>query len=269
MTTDATLRERLSAERPLHERMLALHRLGKEERKTPMRVELLREVLADDPDPVIRHDAAFVLGAMMAEEAEDALIDAALHDPSFLVRHESFESLAFFSPTPAVMAAVEAGLTDEHPDVRETAVMVRAYQLAKPVEVGVEPLLDANAPMHLRWAAAFSLLGEHHAGRAPDAVSALKQVLRSDSSGFVRHTAAFMLEEVGGVTARAQLTDAAFHDQSLLVRHEAIETLGFMPPHPDTRTVLETLKDDADPIVALTARIACDIFASREHLESR
>ncbi|HEX4466740.1 MAG TPA: HEAT repeat domain-containing protein, partial [Solirubrobacteraceae bacterium] len=185
------MRARLSAARPLHERMLSLHQLGKEERKTPMRVELLREVLASDPDPVIRHDAAFVLGAMMAEEAEEALVAAALHDPSFLVRHESFESLAFFPPTANVMAAIEAGVSDAHPDVRETALMVQSYQRAKPVEVGVESLLDATAPMHLRWAAAFALLGEHQAGRATDAADLLEQVLRAAPSGFVRHTAAF------------------------------------------------------------------------------
>lgn len=262
--SDSALRSHLRPEQPLSTRMLALHGVGKAARKTPERGELLLRVLRGDPNPIIRHDAAFALGVIMAEEAQEALAAAAVADEHFLVRHESLESLAFSARTPVVMKALEQGLRDEHPEVRETAEMARAYQLAKPLQVEARSLLKSSLPLHLRWAAAFQLLEDHQAGRLPGADALLSQTLRSDPSGFIRHTAAFMLEEVGGISAREQLIWSALHDSSLLVRHEALETLGFLPPDERTMSVIRRLESDPHPIVAQTARIAREIFQTRE-----
>jgi HEAT repeat protein len=262
--SDSALRRYLGPEQPLSMRMLALHGVGKAARRTPEREELLLRVLRADPDPVIRHDAAFALGAIMAEETQDALAAAAVADESFLVRHESLESLAFFARTPVVMEALEQGLRDEHPEVRETAEMARAYQLAKPLQVEARSLLSPSLPMHLRWAAAFQLLEDHQAGRLTGADALLSQALRSDPSAFIRHTAAFMLEEVGGTSAREQVIWSTLHDSSLLVRHEAIETLGFLPPDERTLSVIRELELDPHPIIAQTARIAREILQTRE-----
>lgn len=53
----------------------------------------LEEVLIHDACPVVRHEAAFYLGALGAKEALKVLIDAMLRDPDPLVRHEAAEAL--------------------------------------------------------------------------------------------------------------------------------------------------------------------------------
>lgn len=253
----------LAAKQPVATRMLALRELGKDERKTQRRVDRVCALLRDDPNPIIRHDAAFVLGAMLADEAVDTLAVAASSDESFLVRHESLESLAFLSALPSAVAAITRGIADAHQDVRETAAMARHYQSALPANVTSSALGDLTLPIHLRWAAAFELLNEHLTGRAENAAALFARCLRSDSSPFLRHTAAFMLEEVGGASAWDDLARAALEDASPLVRHEAIETLGFLPPSPSGLSLLERLVRDDDPTVALTARVALEINALR------
>jgi HEAT repeat protein len=250
-------------ERPVAARMLELRRLGKEERKTEARVDLLCRVLRGDPNPILRHDAAFVLGAMSADEAIDSLATAARNDENFLVRHECLESLAFFAALPSAVDAISCGARDPHCDVRETALMAEAYQRARPSQVAASALSDPASPVHLRWAAAFQLLAEYAEGRAHDAARAFARCLREDSSPFVRHTAAFMLEEVSGTSAWDELARAALSDPSPLVRHEAIETLGFLVADANGKALLERLSCDDEPTVALTARVALDIVALR------
>jgi HEAT repeat protein len=263
MFDDDQLRLELAPGRPLAMRMMALHHLGKDERRTVARVDLLRRLLRDDPNPVIRHDAAFVLGAMSASEAAEALADSALRDESFLVRHESLESLAFFSPIPFILDAVERAERDEHADVRETAAMAGARLRSSHGAASADALLDMRLPIHERWAGAFRLLADHTAGRTPDTARVFERCLRSDPSGFLRHTAAFMLEEVSGADAWDALAHAALEDESPLVRHEAIETLGFLPPRPIASALFARLCADPDTTVAMTARIALDILHAR------
>jgi HEAT repeat protein len=260
---DKRLRAAFAPERPVAARMLELRRLGKEERKTEARVDLLCRMLRGDPNPILRHDAAFVLGAISADEAIDALATAACNDESFLVRHECLESLAFFPALPNAVDAIARGARDAHCDVRETALMAEAYQRARPSSVATSALSDPALPVHLRWAAAFRLLSEYAEGRAHDAAPLFARCLREDPSPFVRHTAAFMLEEVGGTSAWDELARAAWSDPSPLVRHEAIETLGFLAPDATGKALLERLSCDDEPTVALTARVALDIVALR------
>jgi hypothetical protein len=54
---------------------------------------LLCFVLRNDPSPVIRHEAAFLLGALRAKQAVRVLMKAVRVDKSDLVRHESIEAL--------------------------------------------------------------------------------------------------------------------------------------------------------------------------------
>ena len=261
--TDESLRHDLEPGQPLSVRMMAMHHIGKIARRTPERVALLERVLEHDPDPVIRHDAAFAIGAIFAGEAQDALARAALEDQSILVRHESLESLSFFAPGPLALAAIERGLHDEHSAVRESAEVARAYQAAVPFTARRESLLDPSAPVYERWAASFQLMDDHVAAPSDAAREIFARVLVSDPSPFMRHVAAFMLEEVGGTAARHLLVRAAFEDSSVLVRHEATETLGFMPPFPETIDAVRRLTFDPVPEVALTACIAWEILQTR------
>ena len=59
----------------------------------PGSILMLKKFLAHDPSSVIRHEAAFLLGATESEEAVKYLIHAIKTDKSNLVRHEAIEAL--------------------------------------------------------------------------------------------------------------------------------------------------------------------------------
>jgi HEAT repeat protein len=92
----------------------------------------LVSILMHDSDPIVRHEAAFVLGDFRSTGLIDdgvgsvALCNAARNDRSAVVRHEAIEALQWFSG-PEVDATLAWGLKDEVEDVRLTA----AISLAK------------------------------------------------------------------------------------------------------------------------------------------
>jgi HEAT repeat protein len=88
--------------------------------------EVLVRVLASDADPVVRHEAAFVLGKLhqrgkiSGQKALDQLCWSAFSDSSVIVRHESAETLGYFND-PRAAAALERLAADPNPDVAATA----------------------------------------------------------------------------------------------------------------------------------------------------
>lgn len=101
--------------------------LRDEERAPSLDVEAtLVHTLRHDPDGIVRHEAAFVLGelysrgAICGDRAISALCHAARHDRSVVARHESAEALSVFS-LPLATETLTALLTDPIPDVVATA----------------------------------------------------------------------------------------------------------------------------------------------------
>lgn len=88
--------------------------------------EALVRILASDEDPVVRHEAAFILGKLhqrgkiSGRRAIEQLCRSALSDSSVIVRHESAETLGYFDD-PRAAAALEKLAGDPHPDVAATA----------------------------------------------------------------------------------------------------------------------------------------------------
>lgn len=86
----------------------------------------LVEVLRADPNPIVRHEAAFVLGRLKdcgqigGDVAVSALCIAACEDPSLVVRHEAVEALACFEHDEASSVLVNL-LYHDHSDIRATA----------------------------------------------------------------------------------------------------------------------------------------------------
>jgi deoxyhypusine monooxygenase len=105
-------------ETPHHRRIYAcqeLLHLG-----TSGAIALLGRVLSGDPDSVVRHEAAFVLGELADPAGVPALAEAMRRDPSDLVRHESAEALGWIA-TPESAAALKEALKDRSPEVVRTA----------------------------------------------------------------------------------------------------------------------------------------------------
>ena len=82
----------------------------------------IASVLTNDPCPIVRHEAAFFLGALKTHEAVAALERALLTDEEEIVRHEAAEALGDLGDRDA-LPALEQALQDQSFVVRRTAEM--------------------------------------------------------------------------------------------------------------------------------------------------
>jgi hypothetical protein len=78
---------------------------------------LLASVLLEDPSPLVRHEAAFVIGCVGGTEEQPFAREALKKDPSFLVRHEAAMALAEIGDMGDVPFLVECA-SDENEEVR-------------------------------------------------------------------------------------------------------------------------------------------------------
>jgi deoxyhypusine monooxygenase len=98
-----------------------LEHIGNEEM-----VEPLSEVLANDPSPLTRHEAAFTLGQLGFRSAVPALVEAMLRDESPIVRHESAVALSSIGDD-SIMPELEKSIRDSDEDVRNSALIAFEY----------------------------------------------------------------------------------------------------------------------------------------------
>lgn len=87
--------------------------------------QTLAHALLGDDSAVVRHEAAFFLGALGIEEAQTPLVHALLSDSNELVRHEAAEALWDMGCAKAIDALRQA-LGDPSAAVRETVAMALA-----------------------------------------------------------------------------------------------------------------------------------------------
>ncbi len=86
------------------------------------KVPHIAHVLKDDPNELVRHEAAFSLGQMCYSSGIDALADATINDPSMFVRHEAAIALGVVGSGNA-RAVLEKALGDKDAPVVESAVV--------------------------------------------------------------------------------------------------------------------------------------------------
>jgi HEAT repeat protein len=90
--------------------------------------ELVVSVLQNDPNPIVRHEAAFVLGQLystghiVGRRSLAALCECAQGDRSVVVRHECAESLGSFRGRKAFVT-LQSLLHDPEPDVVVTSLI--------------------------------------------------------------------------------------------------------------------------------------------------
>ncbi len=99
--------------------------------------DLFEFVLREDPNCVVRHEVCYQISGRNMTAKTQALVDACLHDPSPLVRHEAVECLGIlhaYDREPDIRKV----LKDPDPSVRDTAVFV-LKRLARLVEMGSPP----------------------------------------------------------------------------------------------------------------------------------
>jgi deoxyhypusine monooxygenase len=82
----------------------------------------ISKVLKNDPNELVRHEAAFSLGQMGYASGIKALEDATKNDSSMFVRHEAAIALGVLG-TQEAKATLEKTLNDPEEPVRESAVV--------------------------------------------------------------------------------------------------------------------------------------------------
>jgi HEAT repeat protein len=85
----------------------------------------ISNVLKNDKDPLVRHEAAFSLGQLGFTNAISALSAALSSDSSFFVRHEAAIALGVIGSESA-RDALHKALDDESEEVRESAIIALA-----------------------------------------------------------------------------------------------------------------------------------------------
>lgn len=88
----------------------------------------LADCVRTEPDPIVRHEAVFVAGALVkyglleGDVSFPAIAHAAQTETSTVVRHESVEALSNYSRLESIQLCEDA-LTDAIEDVRSTAII--------------------------------------------------------------------------------------------------------------------------------------------------
>ncbi len=86
------------------------------------KISHISKVLKNDPNELVRHEAAFSLGQMGYASGIKALEDATKNDSSMFVRHEAAIALGVVG-TQEAKATLEKALNDPEEPVRESAVV--------------------------------------------------------------------------------------------------------------------------------------------------
>ena len=86
------------------------------------KVRHIARVLKDDPNELVRHEAAFSLGQMCHSSGIGPLEEATINDPSMFVRHEAAIALGVMGSKEA-RRTLETALKDRDAPVAESAVV--------------------------------------------------------------------------------------------------------------------------------------------------
>jgi len=86
------------------------------------KVPFIAKVLKNDPNELVRHEAAFSLGQMCYPSGIGPLEEATKNDPSMFVRHEAAIALGVLGSQDSKQT-LEHALTDPKESVRESAVV--------------------------------------------------------------------------------------------------------------------------------------------------
>ncbi len=86
------------------------------------KVPYIAKVLKNDPNELVRHEAAFSLGQMGYHIGIKQLEDATKNDPSVFVRHEAAIALGVIGSTDAI-CVLQGSLNDADKSVAESAVV--------------------------------------------------------------------------------------------------------------------------------------------------
>jgi len=242
-----------------------------------------------DPSALLKHELAYCLGQMQAEDSVPMLISTlATKEEHPMVRHECGEALGAIAKgtknsaiTPLITSALEDHKKDPYPEVAETCQLAlnRVLHLEKSAEPAeklnvskynsVDPafpsscqdvttlgedLLSEENDLWKRYRAMFALrdIG------SPESIALLGKALKCGSALF-RHEIAFVLGQLQSPLSVTDLTDSlADLAENEMVRHECAEALGAIGT-PECEEILKKFLEDKEQVVRESVEVALDI----------
>ncbi len=108
-----------SEKNPAERRKQVLKIEGKDSEKF---YRIISDILKKDSSPVIRHEAAFILGTVKTSQSLSILMEVAISDPSDLVRHEAIEAIGDLGiRDDRVLTLLKRLVKDKNPFIKDTA----------------------------------------------------------------------------------------------------------------------------------------------------
>ncbi|KAI5674317.1 hypothetical protein M9H77_14681 [Catharanthus roseus] len=260
----------LDQEKPISERFRALFSLRNLRGPGP-RDALIRAMR--DSSNLLAHEAAFALGQMQDSVAIPAL-EAVLNDLSLdpIVRHEAAEALGAIVSEGNIPILKKSLVFDPAQEVRETCELALSriedlknkensikdsspFLSVDPAAPATYTLLNEEKGMYERYGALFGL--RNHGGQ--EAISAIIESL-SAKSALLRHEVAYVLGQLQNKRASEALSrtlrDATEHP---MVRHEAAEALGSIADE-ECVLLLKEFAKDPEALVSQSCEVALSML---------
>ncbi|KAL3522818.1 hypothetical protein ACH5RR_015652 [Cinchona calisaya] len=271
----------LDHKKPISERFRALFSLRNLRGPTPCNALILA---TRDSSNLLAHEAAFALGQMQDGDAipalESVLNDLSLHP---IVRHEAAEALGAIVLESNIPLLKKSLISDPAQEVRETCELalsrieeLQNLESSEPSSTDPSPFLsiDPAAPasctsiqelratllneekgMYERYGALFAL--RNNGGE--EAITAIIESLGARSA-LLRHEVAYVLGQLQNKRASDALSRTLRDtNEHPMVRHEAAEALGSIADD-ECLSLLEEFAKDPEPIVSQSCEVALSML---------
>lgn len=231
-------------------------------------INVLANTLLNDPSPIVRHEAAYILGEKDNPLAVDALIRAIETDPHKIVVHESALAIANLGNLGYPKSEVALKKLLQHPDedVVDTAQIalqrldtkMRSSSLQNDPEL-VRAILMNTAPDNKEKRIQASFLLMDNASKA--SVDLLIDALHKEPSPIVKHELIFSLGECIDYRVVPELLTILTTETNFFTIHESLLALGTLGDTRATDTIKKFLTHNDAGIVE-SAEIALERLLS-------
>jgi len=222
---------------------------------TQNRVRKVIEILEQDPNPIVRHESAYILGEIAGEIAINALIKAIQIDKSKFVVHEAMLALGT-TGNHSYMHMISEFLNSKDSDIRQTAqITIQRMQNTKNSHhITYNQSTDfSELDEEGRIQFSFHLLND----RGEKAIDTMIKMLRVEKNPIVKHEIIFSLGEVSSNKVILPLTDVLNTDTNIFVVHESLLSLGTIGSVNSIAIIEKFLKDPRTEI-SMSAKIALE-----------
>lgn len=191
----------------------------------------IKHLLKNDPSPIVRHEAAYILGELKDKECAVSLLNAINEDDNRFVVHEALLALSNRGDI-QYESEIEMMIRHSDQDVADTAVIslqrlhMKQTDFNLSVEAAKKIILAIESKMEERIQASFVLMNDG----SNESVDILIEALNHEPNAIVKHEIVFSLGETASKKAATALNLAIKLSTNDFVIHEillALSTLGF------------------------------------------